>query len=69
MPRFDPISKLDSRAGDNVRHSVEYLLRDYIVSSAGELFVACVNLAIANGVSIGIDEMRAALKSGDPDHG
>lgn len=63
------IAKLDPRANDQLRRSVKYLLHDCIVSSAGELFVACVNLAIANGVSIGIDEMRPALHAGDPNHG
>lgn len=68
MPDYEAISKLDPRANDQLRRSVNYLLRDYIISSAGELFVACINLAIANGVTISIDEMRAALKAGDPDH-
>jgi hypothetical protein len=71
MPNY--LDKLDPRANEGLRNSVKYLLHDYIVSSASELFVelfvATINLAIANGVSIGIDEMRAALKSGDPDYG
>lgn len=53
------IDELDPRASDELRHTVNYLLHDYIVTSAGELFVACVNLAISNGVEIGIDQIRS----------
>jgi hypothetical protein len=70
MPNY--IDQLDPTANENLRNAVKYLLRNYMVSSVGELFVATINLAIANGytnaisdVSIGIDEIRAALKSGD----
>jgi hypothetical protein len=63
------LDKLDPRANEGLRNAVKYLLHDYIiVSSVGELFVATINLAIQNGVSVGIDEMCAALKSGDPDY-
>jgi hypothetical protein len=60
MPNY--IDKLDPTANENLRNSVNYLLRNYMVSSVGELFVATINLAIANGYSNAIDEMRAAFE-------
>src|SRR4051812_21750754 len=59
------IDQLDPRASEGLRNSVEYLLHDYIVSSAGELLVATINLAIQNGVCIASDEIRAILNKGD----
>lgn len=64
----NPMTELDPRASDQLKHSVNYLLH-HIVGSCDELMIATFNLAIQEGVSLGIDEMRAALKSGDPDHG
>jgi hypothetical protein len=40
-----------------------------VSSGKGELFVATINLAIQMAYAYAIDEMRAALKSGDPDYG
>jgi hypothetical protein len=61
------IDKLDPTANENLRNAVNYLLRNYMVSSVGELFVATINLAIANGYSVAIDEMRATFER--IDHG
>jgi hypothetical protein len=60
MPNY--IDQLDPRASEDLRNSVKLLLHDYIVSYAGAYLVATINLAIQNGVCIGSDEIRAALK-------
>jgi hypothetical protein len=60
MPNY--IDKLDPTANENLRNAVNYLLRNYMVSSIGELFVATINLAIANGYANAIDEMRASFE-------
>jgi hypothetical protein len=61
------IDKLDPTANENLRNAVNYLLRNYMVSSIGELFVATINLAIANGYANAIAEMRADFER--IDHG
>jgi hypothetical protein len=61
------IDKLDPTANENLRDAVNYLLRNYMVSSIGELFVATINLAIANGYANAIAEMRADFER--IDHG
>jgi hypothetical protein len=65
MPNY--IDKLDPTANENLRNAVNYLLRNYMVSSIGELFVETINLAIANGYSVAIAEMRADFER--IDHG
>jgi hypothetical protein len=65
MPNY--IDKLDPTANENLRNAVNYLLRNYMVSSIGELFVATINLAIANGYANAIAEMRADFER--IDHG
>jgi hypothetical protein len=65
MPNY--IDQLDPTANENLRNAVNYLLRNYMVSSIGELFVATINLAIANGYAVAIDEMRADFER--IDHG
>jgi hypothetical protein len=68
MPNY--LDKLDPRASEILRSSVGYmLLHDYMTDSGSKLFVAIVNLAFREGISIGIDLCRDALKSGDPDYG
>jgi hypothetical protein len=63
------LDKLDPRANEGLRNAVKYLLDYHIFADCvAELFVATINLAIQNGVTLGIDEMCAALKAGDPDY-
>jgi hypothetical protein len=64
MPNY--IDQLDPTANENLRNAVNYLLRNYMVSSIGELFVATINLAIANGYANAIDEMIERIDHGKP---
>jgi hypothetical protein len=61
---------LDPRASQDVIGVTNELLRWYSKSMEDRnLIVAAINLAIGNGINLGIDLAAAALKSGDPDYG
>jgi hypothetical protein len=68
MPNY--IDELDTRASEDLRHTIQVALDNPAIRRLEkEMVIGCLNLALHEGISIGIDLCRDAFKSGDPDYG